>query len=196
LYALLTDDESPIGRKDPRWQILGFQGQDPATDFRGMGAFGLGQLCYLALKYTGEAKAMVAEQPEYPVACSGLNISHFVLNRLRDKESDKEKDKGNQGKERETVLRLMTALCVTGEIGVENVLNEVYCALVMYLDYLFAKEQAGYMQYPAVLARVCSKLDAVAEAAVAGRQHAPVRTIDAFRVLLFSHLSTTSVTSI
>jgi len=37
LWTLLKGDEKLIARKSEQWQSIGFQGVDPATDFRGMG---------------------------------------------------------------------------------------------------------------------------------------------------------------
>ena len=38
--------EKLTSRVSPQWKELGFQGIDPATDFRGMGVFGLMCLQY------------------------------------------------------------------------------------------------------------------------------------------------------
>ena len=38
--------EKLTSRVSPQWKELGFQGNDPATDFRGMGLFGLMCLQY------------------------------------------------------------------------------------------------------------------------------------------------------
>ena len=43
------------------WETIGFQGKDPATDFRGNGVLGLLNLVYFAESHGEEARAMVAE---------------------------------------------------------------------------------------------------------------------------------------
>ena len=47
-YWRATTGEPLPAPTGPHWQRLGFQGDDPATDFRGMGVLGLHQLLYLA----------------------------------------------------------------------------------------------------------------------------------------------------
>lgn len=48
LWNLLKPDELLLGRRTSQWQDIGFQGDDPATDFRGMGMLGLDQLIFFA----------------------------------------------------------------------------------------------------------------------------------------------------
>jgi hypothetical protein len=70
----------------PDWGEVGFQGADPATDFRGMGLLGLTQLEYLARTKPDMARRMLlnANHPRryYPFAATGINISAFVLELL------------------------------------------------------------------------------------------------------------------
>ena len=42
----MMPSEKLTSRVSPQWKELGFQGNDPATDFRGMGIFGLMCLQY------------------------------------------------------------------------------------------------------------------------------------------------------
>lgn len=44
LWEILMPDEKLESRKSKQWSIIGFQGEDPMTDFRGMGILGLNQL--------------------------------------------------------------------------------------------------------------------------------------------------------
>ncbi|KAL3090934.1 hypothetical protein niasHS_007309 [Heterodera schachtii] len=48
LWKLLKPEEALEGRITDQWQQIGFQGDDPATDFRGMGMLGLDQLVFFA----------------------------------------------------------------------------------------------------------------------------------------------------
>jgi len=41
LWNNLQPNVTLIGRISPQWTDIGFQGSDPATDFRGMGLLGL-----------------------------------------------------------------------------------------------------------------------------------------------------------
>lgn len=74
--------------KSEDWKLLGFQGCDPTTDFRGMGMLGLEQLIFLAGNFPAKANKMLTEagqnvQTGYPLACVGINISFFVFELLR-----------------------------------------------------------------------------------------------------------------
>uniref|UniRef100_A0A7R9Y8H4 ELMO domain-containing protein n=1 Tax=Pinguiococcus pyrenoidosus TaxID=172671 RepID=A0A7R9Y8H4_9STRA len=65
------------------WKSLGFQGIDPATDFRSMGGLALRMLVYFAEERTESARTaleMSHRQPAwYPFATAGINIAAFVL---------------------------------------------------------------------------------------------------------------------
>lgn len=70
------------------WGDVGFQGDDPSTDFRGMGLFGLNQLTYFASNYPLQAREVLesSNHPRryYPFAATGINISNFVWELLGD----------------------------------------------------------------------------------------------------------------
>lgn len=86
------------GRITREWEEIGFQGQDPATDFRGAGIFGLHQLLRLCqnadnlVRKLDTVREMFA-QSEYQAAnkskswyffaVTGLNISSKLLMSLR-----------------------------------------------------------------------------------------------------------------
>ena len=47
LWTSLQPDVALTGRISTQWTLIGFQGSDPATDFRGMGLLGLLNLVYV-----------------------------------------------------------------------------------------------------------------------------------------------------
>eukprot|EP01038_Epipyxis_sp_PR26KG_P004975 gene4975-6958_t len=66
------------------WGQLGFQGKDPATDFRATGILGLTQLVYFATRKTESAKLILAESFDpkhsyFPFAVTGINITQFLM---------------------------------------------------------------------------------------------------------------------
>ena len=76
-YWRATTGEPLPAPTGPHWQRLGFQGDDPATDFRGMGVLGLHQLLYLATHHPectpirtcrNRAHAAAARAAEAPAA--------------------------------------------------------------------------------------------------------------------------------
>ncbi|KAF9345302.1 hypothetical protein BGX26_003310, partial [Mortierella sp. AD094] len=56
LWELLCPQEKLDGRYTKKWTEIGFQGKDPATDFRGMGMLGLDDLVYYAKYYPISSK--------------------------------------------------------------------------------------------------------------------------------------------
>ncbi|CAG9325342.1 unnamed protein product [Blepharisma stoltei] len=62
-----------------QWKSIGFQGKDPATDFRGAGLFGLTQLYYMASHYPQEYKNILDNSHDYSFAISALNVTHFYM---------------------------------------------------------------------------------------------------------------------
>lgn len=53
LWTATYPDTKLESRVSEQWKLLGFQGTDPATDFRGMGLLGLEQLVYFSENHTG-----------------------------------------------------------------------------------------------------------------------------------------------
>lgn len=71
-----------------RWSHIGFQGEDPGTDFRGMGMLGLVQLEYLSEKPNRLARDLLKrslnERYSYPFAIVGINITYNLLKLFQD----------------------------------------------------------------------------------------------------------------
>jgi hypothetical protein len=89
LWISLVDDESkPYIRISKQWGGIGFQGNDPKTDFRGMGMLGLENLLFLARKFTMVAKHILSNSHhpkyEYSMAIVSINLSHLALRLFND----------------------------------------------------------------------------------------------------------------
>lgn len=73
-------------RLSEEWGTLGFQGKDPATDFRGMGMFGLTQLLYFSKYFPFEAQEILKHTQDdahfCPFAVTGINITAFICELL------------------------------------------------------------------------------------------------------------------
>lgn len=90
LWALLKPGvERKKGRLTSEWGEIGFQGRDPATDFRGGGLLSLQQLLFIAGTRTHVARRMIREPKletaRYPWACCGIQITDSVLRILRER---------------------------------------------------------------------------------------------------------------
>eukprot|EP00123_Amoebidium_parasiticum_P014312 comp22436_c0_seq1/m.33683 comp22436_c0_seq1/g.33683 ORF comp22436_c0_seq1/g.33683 comp22436_c0_seq1/m.33683 type:complete len:344 (-) comp22436_c0_seq1:94-1125(-) len=87
LWSALVQDETLPGRKGAHWDRLGFQGHDPATDFRGMGILSLDNMLYFAQKYPTTALSLLgtARHPkhghQFAVTC--INLTAMAVSLLQ-----------------------------------------------------------------------------------------------------------------
>ena len=59
LWTLLSPDAPLTSRVSHQWKDIGFQGNDPKTDFRGMGILGLDNLIFIAEEYCNSAQRVL-----------------------------------------------------------------------------------------------------------------------------------------
>eukprot|EP00808_Paulinella_micropora_P000061 g64192.t1 len=73
----------PSRRVSSDWDEIGFQGKDPATDFRGMGMLGLSNLIEFARQYpTSSAQVLkdcMSNKNWFGFAITGINLTHDTL---------------------------------------------------------------------------------------------------------------------
>ena len=136
-WDALQPGKALSGRISKDWQTLGFQGSDPATDFRSSGEFGLRVLHHFASRYGAHGQAIIraTELPYkgYPLALALMHTALFTRQLLVDHQLDAcfpsppksaagvERDDvdGHQGRGRaeymysdcEAVAQGLTALC-------------------------------------------------------------------------------------
>lgn len=83
LWNELMPDSRLEARVTKQWQDIGFQGDDPKTDFRGMGTLGLDNLVYFASKYTHLARRALSRSMHpahgYAFAIVGINLTSMAL---------------------------------------------------------------------------------------------------------------------
>ncbi|CEP11931.1 hypothetical protein [Parasitella parasitica] len=89
LWEKMMPDTELESRLSTQWIEIGFQGNDPATDFRGMGLQGLDDLLYFIQKHANHALSCLqhASHPIYwyPYAIVGINITKFAYQTLESK---------------------------------------------------------------------------------------------------------------
>lgn len=88
LWDNLMPHEKLESRVTKQWQDIGFQGDDPKTDFRGMGLLGLENLLFFATEYKAPA-AHVLSHSHHPIygyafAIVGINLTSMAWQLLRD----------------------------------------------------------------------------------------------------------------
>ncbi|RNA42004.1 ELMO domain-containing 1 [Brachionus plicatilis] len=88
LWTGLKSESGPECVKNRKWRELGFQGDDPSTDFRGMGMLALNSLNYLVTKHNEIAKNIFAKSKHpkygYSFAIVGINVIAWVYKLLID----------------------------------------------------------------------------------------------------------------
>uniref|UniRef100_A0A914XSK0 ELMO domain-containing protein n=1 Tax=Plectus sambesii TaxID=2011161 RepID=A0A914XSK0_9BILA len=122
VYKHMINDrsnQSRVPRIGAHWETIGFQGDDPATDLRGVGIFGLCQLLFLISE--GLNSQMVAklldlsrdDRQNFPLSVVGLNFTKMIIDRLK------------QGKLNKLILKENS--CIT-------IVNGIYrgCFLIFY----------------------------------------------------------------
>lgn len=156
--------------KTPQWKEMGWQGDDPATDFRGAGLYGLQNLIFLGQEYPGVFRSLLDKTDgeraawEYPFAVAGLNLTFMlsdVLELHAPQPSSRQPAASSAGVPRTAAARGFLALLTEDP----NAFEQLYCHSFQRLDATWLAMRASYMEFNAVLKR----LRADVEAALAGR---------------------------
>lgn len=86
LWNLLQPDEPLEARVTKQWTTIGFQGNDPKTDFRGMGLLGLENLLFLVEDHTDLSRRILLQSKnpahEYSFAIVGINLTAMIVDLL------------------------------------------------------------------------------------------------------------------
>uniref|UniRef100_A0A3Q2QDB4 ELMO/CED-12 domain containing 2 n=1 Tax=Fundulus heteroclitus TaxID=8078 RepID=A0A3Q2QDB4_FUNHE len=87
LWDLLMPTVELESRVTKQWGDIGFQGDDPKTDFRGMGLLGLINLVFFSENYSAEARQVLshANHPKlgYSYAIVGINLTEMAYSLLK-----------------------------------------------------------------------------------------------------------------
>uniref|UniRef100_A0A0K2UWQ0 ELMO domaincontaining protein 3like [Latimeria chalumnae] n=1 Tax=Lepeophtheirus salmonis TaxID=72036 RepID=A0A0K2UWQ0_LEPSM len=90
LYKQLTGNRFDVPRYGCHWEDIGFQGNDPATDLRGVGLLGLVQPLYLVMNSDYKRMALdffqisMSESQNFPFLVLSLNATRIAFTALRD----------------------------------------------------------------------------------------------------------------
>jgi len=136
------------GKVSPLWKELGFQGENPMTDFRSMGMFALDQLVYFAENCSTEARMVFgvqssAENSEfyYPVASGGIIVAQMVLNAVEARVKDGEP--------------------VPVILGGGNGMAHLWVAVFRHMDTIFVERKLSYLQFGDLTKVVMTQLNDV-----------------------------------
>ncbi|XP_036373131.1 ELMO domain-containing protein 2 isoform X1 [Megalops cyprinoides] len=87
LWDLLVPSVKLESRITKQWGHIGFQGDDPKTDFRGMGMLGLTNLVFFSENYTDVAQQVLSHSNHpklgYSYAIVGINLTEMAYSLLK-----------------------------------------------------------------------------------------------------------------
>jgi len=159
-------------RVTKQWEELGFQGTDPATDFRGGGIHALQNILYLANNYPILFKRLVEglhHEEAYPFAITSINITDMLFDILGcgfkkttlspaartfsrllfSATEHKNLDNHNSDGDDDTAHLLVE---MEHNSYTKTVFHEVYCVAFCIFDQEWQKMKAKYMDFPVCLA--------------------------------------------
>ncbi|PFX29036.1 ELMO domain-containing protein 3-like [Stylophora pistillata] len=102
IYKKLTGTKLDCPRYGNHWELIGFQGLDPATDLRGCGFLGLLTTLYLVTEQRTHALALDIyklsqhETQNFPFSIMSINITRIALQTLREEKLNKECNRRRQ----------------------------------------------------------------------------------------------------
>jgi len=83
LWKLSSPNKNLDNRISESWKDIGFQGKDPATDFRGVGVYGLWNLIFFASTYPKKYSRLIEktkkDKTSYPFVIAGLNVTMMLF---------------------------------------------------------------------------------------------------------------------
>ncbi|XP_038610916.1 ELMO domain-containing protein 2 isoform X3 [Tachyglossus aculeatus] len=133
LWNQLMPNEKLKTRITKQWGDIGFQGDDPKTDFRGMGMLGLVNLVYFSEHYANEAHQILSRSNHpklgYSYAIVGINLTEMAYSLLKS-----------------GALKFHLYNLVPGTPTIEH-FHQFYCYLVYEFDRFWFEEEPESIMY-------------------------------------------------
>ena len=151
LWQAAFPDRVMPGLVSPQWKDMGWQGNDPSTDFRGGGFISLENLLFFARRFPVVFQRLLHKEEgkraewEYPFAVGGLNIT-FMLIQLLDLRAAKPSSSS---------VRTFFNILATDE----NAFDMLYCVAFQMLDAQWLALGASYMEFNVVLQATRTQLE-------------------------------------
>lgn len=149
-YAAFPDTDLH-GLVSEQWKDMGWQGNDPSTDFRGGGFFSLENLLFFAKRYPKTFQHLLCKKGgrratwEYPFAVAGVNLT-FMLIQMLDLRSAKPSSWSGSN-----FLRILAED--------EMAFDLLYCVAFKVMDTLWLAMHASYMEFNAVMKATRAQLE-------------------------------------
>ncbi|KAK9805095.1 hypothetical protein WJX73_005931 [Symbiochloris irregularis] len=152
--------DTPFGGfRNKQWTDMGWQRDDPSSDFRGAGFAALENLLFMAREEPTLFNALLHKTQgdraewEYPFAVAGINLT-FML----------EEVVGLRDARTAAILTQPATTRTSAGCGFlhllgqsSNAFAELYCMAFQLLDREWLQMRASYMDFPSVIARACPR---------------------------------------
>ncbi|KAG0559513.1 hypothetical protein KC19_10G111000 [Ceratodon purpureus] len=151
LWQASFPERAMPGLVSPQWKDMGWQGNDPGTDFRGGGFISLENLLFFARRFPLVFQNLLHKEEgkraewEYPFAVAGINIT-FMLIQLLDLRAAKPSSP--------SVASFFNMLASD-----EDSFDLLYCVAFKLLDAQWLAQGASYMEFNAVLQATRKQLE-------------------------------------
>ncbi|KAJ9471990.1 ELMO domain-containing protein B [Diplonema papillatum] len=156
-----------------QWKKLGFQGIDPATDFRGGGAFSLHNLLYLANSQPQDFNRLIDEQASLPFAIAGINVTMMLLHLLQLTSAKTCFSTSHTSTSvtklcRRNFIRMLLNDVARDDIPADDdtwnkrlskAFGEAYCVAFLLLEKIWQREGANIMQFNSVLLKCKAEME-------------------------------------
>uniref|UniRef100_A0A914ER53 ELMO domain-containing protein n=1 Tax=Acrobeloides nanus TaxID=290746 RepID=A0A914ER53_9BILA len=164
LWKLMKTDEELKSRKTNQWQSIGFQGDDPATDFRGMGMLGLDELLFIAKYDMDNCKRLflISHHPVigFPYAICGITITALTRDLLRS-----------------GLLKNHFYNALHGKPNMDN-FHQVYCRIfILFCEFWEKEHPETIMDFNPIKAKFVERLEAYLKRPNANLFHATLNDI-------------------
>jgi len=161
LWQLFFSEPFPL--QSPDWKKLGFQSENPLSDFRASGIFGLKNILYFAEKYPTKFQLLVdihGQRPGggYPFAIASFNVTMMICELL----GWGWKRPGISTAKDQAVFRKLVTMLFSDNYSLdlaENIFSEFYCLALVETDSEWFESKAGYMDFPVVIANSQTRLE-------------------------------------
>lgn len=170
LWAALYPDR-PFKPKSSKWKRAGFQGPDPATDFRGGGELALRCMLYFAEAYGDDVSARAALPPLVAHACA---CAHAQLKRIIDGQAPRTESNYPVAAAGINVVMVLSSILHLHGAGFTQqrrvfwplfedpvALYELFTVSFCMLDAMWVESGAKYMQFGEVCRALQERVEAV-----------------------------------
>mmetsp|Transcript_15640 Transcript_15640/g.24499 ORF Transcript_15640/g.24499 Transcript_15640/m.24499 type:complete len:340 (+) Transcript_15640:120-1139(+) len=143
-------------QSDREWKRLGFQGDNPATDFRAAGVLPVRCLSHFAQMYPDKYQEVLKRshgtcvEDSFPFACAAINLSHLLTDAMKLKNHSEPPNTDPAAAH----MRAMFGLMLEHDA---NAFQELVCIVFMALDDEWVRTHATYMTFPIVLKTIREK---------------------------------------